>query len=67
MFTRDDLIKYHGMKKVISEGNYQVKGEAALAVASFFAWYAGLEKVITDNMDKKEIKPMGSPKPVKGN
>jgi hypothetical protein len=61
--TKEDLIKYQAFKKVLNEGDFTVKGQAILAVASLFHWYNNLETEI-----KKAIEPPKacSHKPIKG-
>ena len=65
MFSKEDLAKYRAFKVLMDSASYNVKGEAAPMVASLFAWYAGLEKKIAENIEcaPKPMKPVGVPKP----
>lgn len=65
MFNREDLIKYNGMKKIISEGEYKIKGEAALMAASLFLWFNDLEKKIREDIEGKKPSIVESPKEVR--
>ena len=69
MFTKEDLGKFVCFKKIISQGDFEIKGEAVIAAASLFDWFNKLEKVIVDNINKAEkkpavFKPLGAPKPI---
>lgn len=65
MFTKEDLVKYLGLKKIIAEGFFDIKGEAALAVASHFLWFNDLEKKIRDSLSEPQMKVLGTSKPIK--
>jgi len=65
MFKKEDLLRYQGMKKIIAEGEFSIKGEAVIATASFFLWFNELEKKIASNQtENKEFKPIGPPVPI---
>ena len=67
MFKQEDLAKYLGLKKVMAEGFFDIKGEAVIPAASCLLWFNDLEKKIRDNIEKPSIKPIGKPTPIKGN
>ena len=65
MFTKEDLLKYQGFKKVISGGDFKIKGEAALMAASLFLWFNELEKKILEDVNQKPVlKPVSMSKPI---
>lgn len=64
MFTNEDLSKYLGLKKIISCGEFSIKGEAALPAASCFLWLNDLEKKIRDDIASNKVKPIGEPKKI---
>ena len=49
---REDLIRYEAFKKVVKEGDFHVKGEAVLAIASLFNWYFGLGEELQKHLPK---------------
>ena len=65
MFTKEDLAKYLGLKKIIAEGFFEIKGEAAIAVASHLLWFYELEKKIREDAMAQQPKIVGLPTPIK--
>jgi hypothetical protein len=65
MFNKEDLAKYLGLKKIIGEGFFEIKGEAAIAVASHIIWFNELENKIRQDITRPEIKPVALSKPIK--
>ena len=55
MFVKDDLAKYRALKKVIQQGDYEIKGDAILAVASLLNWFNDLEKKIEEQIRKDSM------------
>ena len=71
-FTKDDLLKYNGLKSVISDAKFDIKGRAAIQVAVLIQWYDSLEAKMKEAvkdfaMNKPStITPIGKPKKIKG-
>lgn len=58
MFVKDDELKYKAFKVVLHKANFEVKGEAAIAVASLFQWFNSLEEKIKKAVAEPQIKPI---------
>lgn len=67
MFTQEDLAKYKAFKTVLEQGNFDIKGNATIAVASLFVWYNSLEKRIIEDVTKQtqELKLEEVKQPIK--
>lgn len=44
--TEKDLAHYRAFKKVINKGDFNIKGDATIAVALLFKWFDELENKI---------------------
>ena len=64
MFKREDLARYAALKKVIKQGEFEIHGEAVIAVASLFQWFDELGKVIEANI-QQPLKPKELNEPIK--
>ena len=51
MFTTDDLNELKRFKLIINQGDYKIKGEAAIMVANSFIWFSSLEKKINEAIE----------------
>jgi len=63
-FNRDDLAKYKAFKKVISMSKLELRGDAAISVASLFVWFNDLEQKIDDAIKQEMLN--GAPKVTEG-
>jgi len=55
MITKEDLQKYKQFKNVLSQGVFNLKGEAMVQVASLFVWFEGLQDKIIKISDQQSI------------
>ena len=68
MFTNEDIGNIRALKTILNAGEYPLKGDAILKVASLFVWFDDLErraiqaqvKPIQAKPVKKPIKKIGS-------
>ena len=58
MISQEDLQKYKSLKGVIIQGDYKVKGDAILAMASLFEWYESLGEKLNSIYQKQESEKM---------
>ena len=49
---KEDLLKYRQLKSIISNGKFDIKGDAVIMVASLFAWFNNLEDKIKLAIEK---------------
>ena len=54
MFSKDDLLKYAAFKRVVQQGDFNVKGEAIQMVASLLKWFEEIEGKIKSDIDSKQ-------------
>lgn len=57
MFNQEDLQKCQGLKKIIDQGKFELKGDATIMVALLFKWFADLESRIKADVEKSKPKP----------
>ena len=55
MFLKEDLQSYKQLKMIISQGKYEVKGEAIVSVALLLRWFDGLEKLIEVDLRNQKL------------
>ena len=60
MITQIDIDNYKKLKMIISQGNYDIKGNALVSVALLFKWFEEFEPVLEKLL--KEEKRKGIPK-----
>ena len=58
--NNSDLEKYRQLKSVLSQGDFNLKGNAVQKVAALFIWYDSLESKLHDAIGR--IKKAGAPK-----
>ena len=58
--TTSDLEKYRQLRAVLSQGKFDLQGNAVQKVASLFIWYDSLEGKLHDALGK--LKKAGAPK-----
>lgn len=53
MFTPDDLNELKRFKAITNQGDYKIKGEAAIMVANSFMWLNSLEIKINEAIESQ--------------
>lgn len=61
-FTSDDLAKLKVLKGVIAAGDYSIKGEAIVKVASLLQWLDSLDEKIKDALREPPMSIASAPK-----
>ena len=51
MFEEKDLIHYNGFKKLVNEGDFELKGGSVITAALLIQWFNELGIKIKDNIE----------------
>lgn len=62
MFNEKDLVHYAGLKKMIAEGDFNLKGSSVITAALLMQWFNQLEERIKSNMIKPSPLAVSPPK-----
>ena len=62
-FTSDDVKKAQALKRVLKQGDFNIKGDAINWVASLFNWFEGLDMKIEDSIKLLKIEKLANKGP----
>jgi len=62
MFTKEDLIHYKGLKKLVDEGTFDLKGGSIVTAALLKQWFEKLGKIIEEDIARNQAPAQITPK-----
>ena len=65
MFDKTDLAKHKAFKTIVMQSKIEMKGDAAIMVASLFQWFNGLEDKIEKSINPPPLKGKKVKPPIK--